>query len=281
MRDHIREQAEYFSNIPLIERGVRASVHLEARADVLFWDTLLQRYRPGKYNYIYYSRSRYGDRTSGVSQCLQYRPYLSKRFFICIDSDLRPFYSPSSCKVSHFILQTYCYSWENHYCWAKGLQQRFQKRFLRASEQFDFENFLLQLSRLLYKPFLQLLYAPEEMQPTLHQIGQCIPMQQKKHTLYGGAKAFLARVRRNLSQLPGAEDPIPQSYYDKAAACGLTPENTYLHFRGHNIYDLVCHIGMVMSKCTHSQFEDEDLLKSCPDADYAQLQRIKQDMEEL
>ena len=52
--DHIREQAEYFANIPLIDRKVRASVHLEAEADVLFWDTMFQRYRPGKYHYIYH-----------------------------------------------------------------------------------------------------------------------------------------------------------------------------------------------------------------------------------
>lgn len=281
MRDHIKEQAEYFSNIPLIERGVRASVHLEAQADVLFWDTVLQRYRPGKYNYIYYSRSRNGDRTSGVCQCLLYRSYLSKRFFICIDSDLRPFYSSSSYRVKHFILQTYTYSWENHYCWSTHLQERFRQVFRRASDQFDFRDFLMNLSHLLYKPFVRMLYCEEGERPSLGQIGQCISMQYKKHMLFDGAKAYLAKVRRNLSQLPGAGEEIPQRFYDKAARCGLTPDNVYLHFRGHNIYDLVCHLGMVLAGCSHSQFEEDVLLRACPFEEYVEMQKIKKDMEVL
>ncbi|MBP5539579.1 MAG: DUF4435 domain-containing protein [Bacteroidales bacterium] len=276
--DHIREQAEYFANIPLIDRRIRASVHLEAEADVLFWDTMFQRYRPGQYHYIYHSRSRSGGNTSGVCQCLLYRPYLSKRFLICIDSDLRSFYS-GAYNIRHFILQTYCYSWENHYCWSEGLQARMASVFPRAASEFDFRDFLRDLSHLLYRPFVRMLYAGNAPKATMQQMGQCLSMQQKKSSLYKGARAYLQRIRRNLSTLPGAGDYIPQEWFDKAARRGLTPDNVYLHFRGHNIYDQVCHLGLVLCNCSHSQFEQDVLLRSCPRAEYKEQKKIQKDME--
>lgn len=278
MDDRIREQAEYFANIPLIERDVRASVHLEAEADILFWDTMLQRYRPGKYNYIYHSRSRNGGMTSGVCQCLLYRPYLSERFFICIDSDLRSFYTRSY-RAEFFILQTHAYSWENHYCWADGLQQRLKARFPRAAGQFDFRDFLLRLSRLLYLPFVRTLYAGDAPRATMPEIGACLSFQLRKSSLLKGAVPYLNRIRRNLAQLPGAGTPIPQEWMQRAAQAGMTPDNVYLHFRGHNIYDCVCHLGLLLCGCSRSQFEEEVLLRSCPPGVYPEQEQIQKDME--
>ena len=53
---YIEARALDYSNVPLIDRRVVASVHLENSDDELFWDTLLQHNKPGKYNYIYESR---------------------------------------------------------------------------------------------------------------------------------------------------------------------------------------------------------------------------------
>ena len=76
----IEAQAEYFANIPIIDRTYRASVHLESQEDEMFWDTMLQKYRPGKYNYIYYSNSESGNDSKGCKQCLNYKNYLSAIF---------------------------------------------------------------------------------------------------------------------------------------------------------------------------------------------------------
>jgi len=51
MGNLIEQQAIDFSNVPIIQRGVKASVHLEDWEDVLFWDTMIQRVSPGRYNY--------------------------------------------------------------------------------------------------------------------------------------------------------------------------------------------------------------------------------------
>lgn len=86
---NIEAQAEYYGNIPILDPKFKSSIHLEDKEDELFWDTLLQQYRPGSYFYIYHSKSDSGNETSGCTQCLKYEGLLSERFFICIDSDLR------------------------------------------------------------------------------------------------------------------------------------------------------------------------------------------------
>lgn len=49
MADIIKHQANFFRNIPLINRDYVASVHLENAEDKTFCDATLQRYNPGKY----------------------------------------------------------------------------------------------------------------------------------------------------------------------------------------------------------------------------------------
>jgi hypothetical protein len=62
---------------------------------------MLQSRKPGRYYFITQSRSPKGFDTKGCEQCLKYRPYLSKQFFICIDSDMRYLYKP-------LLLLLYC-----------------------------------------------------------------------------------------------------------------------------------------------------------------------------
>ncbi len=101
MADDYKEQAQYFANVPLMQSGVVASVHLEDSDDKNFWNSMLQSRKPGRYYFITQSRSPKGFDTKGCEQCLKYRPYLSKQFFICIDSDMRYLYKP-------LLLLLYC-----------------------------------------------------------------------------------------------------------------------------------------------------------------------------
>ena len=84
MDNLIEQQAIDFSNVPIIQRDVKASVHLEDWEDVLYWDTIIQRVSPGKYNYLAHSKADNGHQASGCSQCLKYMGYMSKQFFACL-----------------------------------------------------------------------------------------------------------------------------------------------------------------------------------------------------
>ena len=137
--------------------GCKASVHLEDKDDERFWDTLMQNYCPGKFNYIYSSRNARGVETSGCIHCLQFRDYLSKDFFICMDSDYRLLRQEPKLDIDHYICQTYTYSWENHYCQADRLQSRLEECDNGLAQQFSFVTFLQQYSEVIFEPMILLL----------------------------------------------------------------------------------------------------------------------------
>ena len=49
MADVYQEQAQFFANVPLMQSGVVASVHLEDGDDKDFWNAMLQIHHPGRY----------------------------------------------------------------------------------------------------------------------------------------------------------------------------------------------------------------------------------------
>ena len=112
----------------------------------MFWDTMLQECRPGKYNYIYFSKSELGNDSKGCKQCLKYKIIFPVNFFICIDSDLRHLSREQGIDSAHFILQTYSYSWENHYCYAEKLENSWKANVRRKRRVFSFLYFINEFS---------------------------------------------------------------------------------------------------------------------------------------
>ncbi len=105
-------------------RGGTAAIHLENKNDEVFWGKILHEVYPqGRFRFISSSRSISGNMTSGCTQCLQYRDFLDKHFWIAIDSDYRYLSEEPDIDAKHFILQTYTYSFENHFCYWKNCQR--------------------------------------------------------------------------------------------------------------------------------------------------------------
>lgn len=202
MADIYQEQARFFANVPLMQSGVVASVHLEDGDDKGFWNAMLQTRHPGHYYFITHSRSPKGYDTKGCEQCLKYRPYLSKRFFICIDSDMRYMLQEPNLDAANFICQTYTYSWENHYCESSALQRRFEKQCPDKAATFDFSIFLTELSKVLYKPLSLLLYCLKNDKPdfNLRMFTACLPNQCKRIELADNGKSLVERITKNFEQ---------------------------------------------------------------------------------
>lgn len=80
--NRIEEQVRYYRIFTLRDRSIKAVVHLEDSEDILFWNHQLHAL-PAKYLYLPYSKNDKGNNTRGCEQCLRFRPYLTKRFFIC------------------------------------------------------------------------------------------------------------------------------------------------------------------------------------------------------
>ena len=272
-RDFIAEQAIDFQNRHYF--GYIAAIHLEDAEDVRFWDTVLQKVNPGRYDYISYSKSKSGNDTRGCEQCLQYRDYLNSKFFICLDSDLRHLLKQSGMSAADHTAQTYTYSWENHYCFAERLQKAFAQRCLSASERFDFRVFLKGYSNVIYIPFLFLLYLKSKglAEKFEYQFNILLPKQASVRQLENNGEAFCCDLSQKLMQLC-QNHPLWPSFDPDAMPLEhsrLTVDNAYLYVRGHNVFDLISYIGEFL--CYHSgvSFKSEILLsvlqEGCEDLD--------------
>lgn len=275
--DLYEEQARWFRNIPIVDPRIRASLHVEDREDLKFWDYHLQHVAPGQYNFISHSRSQNSEDTKGCEQCLRYRPYLTKEFFVCIDSDLRLLRGESDLNASNYIAQTYTYSWENHCCEAEHLQARLRVRIPDIDSIFDFRVFFAALSKIMYEPFRLLMYYDSHDRSlwNLRKFNACIPLQPRREQLKENGKAFLDVVQQNFSQ--ATENlSAPETF-----TIGIKEEQTYLHVRGHNIYDLTLYIGTLLCRGKYIVFHKEILDFNYPHEGYDEINLLNIDLESI
>lgn len=255
----------------------RASVHLENRDDERFWNKLLQTYRPGSYNYIYSSQNAEGNVTSGCIQCLQFADYLSDRFFVCIDSDYR-YLRQDKVLDNKYILQTYTYSWENHYCYAEHLQTMLSANATETT--FDFRSFLSSYSSIAYKPLLLYLYMDRQKLKGFGQrnFNDIMALQYQTGDLDNSGETMIARFKSNvetflasLGEVDGFDFDEEKSRYE---SLNLYEANAYLHVRGHNLYHTITSLGSHI----YNNFEDEVLLKDIDTVGYWEIEKCRDDI---
>lgn len=273
--NRIEEQARYFHNIPLRDRSIKAVVHLEDAEDKIFWNNQLQKAFPATYHFITYSKNDKGNDTSGCEQCLRYKPYLTNRFFICIDSDLRQLKGEKELMPESYIAQTYAYSWESHFCEALHLQKRFVD--LVPSADFDFRFFLKKLSATIYEPLLYLVHYSQGSSLNQYwnvtKFNACLPLQPTRNELVDNGDAYIEHVKQlfkdaiqNLKQ----PESMSNEYLDEA--------NAYLHIQGHQLYKLILHIGTLLCKGTGVAFKTDILDRSIHTDGYPEIENVQSDL---
>lgn len=270
----IEDQANYYKNYHLRYRDTVAVVHLEDDEDKKFWNAELQNTKSGEYHFITQSKSNEGNDTSGCEQCLKYSPYLNRRFFICIDSDLRLLRGEEGLIPENYIAQTYAYSWENHSCEYFHLDDRFKTKV--PDSEFSFETFLRNLSQIVYKPLLYLVYhkTPDlNSKWNITKFNKCIPTQLKRAELENNGDTYLQKVRM-LLETELASLSIPEDFSVES----LTPENAYLHIQGHKLYDLIVNIGTMLCKGKGVAFKSEVLDNGFPILGYPEINNVHSDL---
>ena len=274
--DWIRKQARLYQNLARTMR-YQAVVHLEDKEDEYFWDYQLQSVKPGRYRYLYYSKSDKGTDSRGCEQCLRFRPYLTDRFFICIDSDLRLLRGELGLVAANHIAQTYTYSWENHLCEAAHLNER--KDNAIPHSDFDLQAFLHSFSKIVYRPLLYLIqYGADSSTNQLWNVSKfnaCIPLQPSRSDLADNGAGYLAKVEENfnkaLATLPSEVKTVEL----------LTEENAYLHMQGHQLYKLVMHIGSMLCSGTGIAFKTDVLDKSLHTNGYEEIESLQSDLQHI
>ena len=276
--NRIEEQAQYYKNLLLRDRSIKAVVHLENAEDERFWNHQLQNASPANYFFLTYSKNDNGTDSRGCEQCLRYKPYLTKRFFICIDSDLRQLKREGGLNADNYIAQTYTYSWENHMCEAKHLQRRFSA--LVPESNFDFEVFLTNLSAIVYRPLLYLVHYSQS--PELNRLwniskfNACLPLQPKYEDLSDNGRGYIESVSLLFEEaLHGLRQP------DIMTNEFLNEFNAYLHIQGHQLFKIVLHIGTMLCRGTSVAFKSDILGKMVHTEGYAEINHLQSDLVQI
>lgn len=286
----------------------RATVHVEDKDDIVFWNAVLKHFRPAdRFHFIAGSRNEFGHETTGVAQCLKYLNYLSPSFFICIDSDYRYLLREKGIDVHHHIFQTYTYSFENHHCFVEGLSDVCARVTHLPNRVFDFRRFLEEFSRIIYELFIWHLYFqnvdPERFSKyefnSYINLTWCRPASLISHNAARALEELRVRVERKTDSLgrcyPNADLDVVRRRYREL---GLLPETAYLFVRGHNMYDLislickeVCKTLLRMAKGSREitrdmirelyrnrNCVDEQLRQNIKYGAYAPIRQIEKDM---
>lgn len=250
--------------------GATAAIHLENKNDEIFWGKVLKHtYPEGKFRFISSSRSHTGNITCGCTQCLQYLDFLDEKFWIAIDSDYRYLDEQPFMRPENYVLQTYTYSFENHFCFADNLNLALQKAVYPKSVDFDFGSFLREYSRIIYPLMVWQLYLnyidrQAFPQSVFHRmLSVNVPMQFWKNNgevilnvLRDRSKRFQNSMKR---RYPDAD------YTWHEARCnelGVHRDNCYLYVRGHNLYDLIVYMGRALVSHARSSMEGIESKKS-------------------
>lgn len=266
--------------------GVDSVVHVEDKEDIWFWQQFLPKYRAGRYKFLPATTNEKGNRTTGCTQCLKYKDFLSQKFFICIDSDLR-YLQDENLSAENGILQTYTYSWENHCAFASKLQQSFDEC-TGGEVSFNFLYFLQRYSEIVYKPFLLMLYQEREKQTDFNRdkFKQCISLQYRQGDELNDGSLFLERLSVLLAEATkdaidtcsGFDLAKESAFYDIK---GMRESNAYLFVRGHCLYNSLVSIGTKLCEGTGADFEQNILKSALAFEQYEEISRIKNDIGKL
>lgn len=262
--------------------GVDSIVHVEDKDDIWFWQQLLAKYRGGRYKFKPATINEKGNSNTGCTQCLKYKGFLSQKFFICIDSDLR-YLLEEGISAEDGILQTYTYSWENHCAFASQLQQAFDK-YTHKGAEFDFSVFLSGYSEVVYEPFLLMLYQVKNglTEFDRDKFKNVISLQYRQGDEKNNGKQFLDRLSsdlqtaiKNIKNACGFNRTDESVYYE---AKGLRKENVCLYVRGHCLYNSLVSIGKKLCEGTGLDFEQNILKNTLAFEQYDAISRIKADI---
>ncbi|MBP5346495.1 MAG: DUF4435 domain-containing protein [Bacteroidales bacterium] len=229
--------------------GYTAAIHIENKNDEIFWGKVMKEAFPDKkFRFITSSRSIGGNVTCGCTQCLHYKDFLDKRFWIAIDSDYRYLTQQADVDAKHYILQTYTYSFENHFCYGENANRAELE--CCGEIKFDFNQFLLEYSRIVYPLLVWQLYlqgvSPEAFpQRVFHRL-LTLPIGARATENNGASilQILKERVRKLEThfrkQYPEAD---PTWYEARCQDLGVHRDNCYLYVRGHQLYDLLTSVG--------------------------------------
>jgi Protein of unknown function (DUF4435) len=215
---------------------LKYTILVEGKDDKLFWGNVLDRYIASEYKtytWVNYPT----EKSSGKSGLIKhYCPLASKDFLICLDSDY-DYLLGKDTLFSGFVLKTYVYSIENYLCYAPSLQNILKTGTEDQLSFFDFQNFSLKFSKIMYPWLLCQLYSmnfDEKLPKELPSMAFSENIQQDLEDYSKKINALIGHQYEKI-QLNSNFPPFQQSLND----VGLSPDNAYQFIQGHFLYEKV------------------------------------------
>lgn len=265
--------------------GYDICFRVEDTIDIAFWQKLLTpKIKDKKVKYFPFVRNG-NKRITGKSYIMKHQSQANSSYILCVDSDLDGILGKKNFDAEHYILQTYTYSWENHYCWHESLQSTWLP--WQKNQQFDFKAFLPALSAVIYDAFVVMLTKKRLSHKgfTLDALCNAIDKVQgnQKESLLNNGAGILANIADNISSKlanvePENNDEL-QATIQRLERLGVNQCNCYLYMQGHSVFNLVNRIGKAL---LDESFEYQVLITSFSvKNEYQELKRIKNDINSM
>ena len=245
-------------------------VFVEGYEDVAFWRGIFDSFA-NPYLQFEISVPNLKNLPKGKKVLLSMIPEASEGLLLCVDSDFDYLFDGQTEQSelmlsSRFMFHTYTYATENYLCYAPSLHNVCVKATKNDTRIFDFERFMADYSRTIYRLFLWYAYSAklsDEHMFTLNEFKSSV----KIHYLdleENGANT-IAWLERNVARREQMlESRFPQrakeldAFAEEMAARGVTPETTYLYMHGHTLMD---NVVMVMLETVCEKLRQMSLAK--------------------
>ena len=246
--------------------------YVESYDDIFFWNQLLGEVedevneaggRRLQFEVLLPSRN---SLCRGKKMALSNR--LGPQMIACVDADydcLEQGATPVSQEVcsSPYVLHTIAYAIENYQCYAPILQRVCVMATLNDREIFDFKAFLEDYSQIIHRLFMWNVWAYTFGRHTLFSLSDFADIVSlDRFNLQHPDKSLNAlrqRCNRRMNLLQRQFPEGRQTFRplcEKLEALGVTPSNTYLYMRGHDLFEHV--VGPILEAvCTKLRRERE------------------------
>lgn len=226
-------------------------VFVEGYEDVAFWRGVFDCFS-NPYLYFEISVPTRKDLPKGKKVLMSMIPESSERMLLCVDSDFDFLFNGATeqsrlIRDSRYMFHTYTYATENYLCYAPSLHNVCVKATKNDTRIFDFERFMADYSRTIYRLFLWYAYSAklsDEHVFTLVDFKSSVWLNYLD--LEDNGARTIAWLQRNVArreQTLASKHPKQAAELDDFAAqlgrLGVTPETTYLYMHGHTLMDNV------------------------------------------
>ncbi len=226
-------------------------VFVEGYEDVAFWRGIFDHFANPKLRFEI-SVPLLETLPKGKKVLLHMLPESNERLLLCVDSDFDYLFGRSTEQSrqvcdSPFMFHTYTYATENYLCYAPPLNNVCVKATKNDTRIFDFERFMAEYSRRIYRVLLWYVMSAHEDTPNIFTLGSFKAAVRIGYLeLADGGRSTLDWVGRNaevccrrLAERNRRMAAEIDHFGKRLRERGLEPDNAYLFMHGHTLMDNV------------------------------------------